>query len=145
MLQAIVCLGVATLMGCASPANRANGELSPATQNAQRAESPAVSQVARPQTLDGSVFRELNLNGDGAVTIDDWRHFDTSDAAKENFSALGENGDGQINARELPMQAPRHSRRFQFLGGATPTNDEDVFPDTKFGGQRGWPLFSLRF
>jgi hypothetical protein len=42
-------------------------------------------------------------------------------------------------------QAPKHAPRFEFLGGANPGHDLDLFGEVNPAPSRGWPLFSIHF
>jgi Ca2+-binding EF-hand superfamily protein len=95
--------------------------------------------------LDANAFRKLDLNGDETITLDEWKRFDTSSAARDNFQSLDENGDGQINVTEFLTQAPKHSKRYQFFGNTDETADRLVSTDSEVFQNPGWQLFSFHF
>jgi hypothetical protein len=145
MVQACIMLcSAAALVGCVTT-NRKLSEASLNELTAQRLEPPSTPPVVRPVVMDERTFRSLDLNGDGTVTLDEWQHFDTSAAAKDNFALRDENGDGQINLTEFLTQALKHSKRYQFFGGASPVNDWGLFGVANVGPDQGWSVFSIRF
>ena len=79
------------------------------------------------------------------VTLDERQQLDTTVGARENFSALDETGDGQINLTEFLKQVTKHSKRYQFFAGADTVNDGYVSWDKELFRQPGWQLFSIRF
>ncbi len=135
---------VAALMGCATP-DRQLSTVAFIGQNRQPAEAPAPAALLQPAVLDENAFRNLDLNADGVITLDEWQHFDTSDGAKENFRVLDENGDGQINMIEFLTQAPKHSEHYHFLGATVKADDKYFPPDNEVFEQPGWHLFSFHF
>jgi Ca2+-binding EF-hand superfamily protein len=91
---------VAALVGCVST-NRQVSESSLDEKNLKREEIASSSGLSQPVMLEERAFQGLDVNGDRAVTLDEWRYFDTSARAKDTFTALDENGDGQINLIEF--------------------------------------------
>jgi hypothetical protein len=94
-----MCGIVAALVGCASTTRQVS-ESSPDDKNLQRDEAPSSKGLSQPVILDERTFQELDINGNGVVTLDEWRYFDRSAQAKDTFNALDENGDGQIDRTE---------------------------------------------
>jgi hypothetical protein len=137
------CVGAA-LVGCASTDRQVSA--SPSNeQNLQRAEAPASPALLQHATLDENAFRKLDRNSDGTLTLEEWQHFDKSAGAKENFSMLDGDGDGQINFPEFLKQAPKHSERYHFLGKTGETDDSYVSSGNEVFEQPGWQLFSFHF
>jgi hypothetical protein len=134
----------AALVGCASTERRVSVSAFD-EKGLQRAEAPPTPATSSPVILDESAFRKLDLNADGTVKLDEWQRFDTSVEAKENFSALDGNGDGQINVPEFLSQAPKHSKRYPFFGDKDKTNDSYFSSYNEVFQQRGWQLFSFHF
>lgn len=134
----------AALVGCASTERRVS-ESSVDEKDLQRSDAPSPARYPQPVILDESAFRKLDLNADGAITFDEWQHFDTSAGAKEHFNALDENGDGMIDATEFLKQAPKLSKRYQFFGGTDKADDSYFSWDKDVFQQPGWQLFSIRF
>jgi hypothetical protein len=140
----VMSCAVATLTGCASTDRRASAS-SFEEQNLPRAEAPASLALPQHAVLDERAFQKLDLNGDGAITLDEWKHFDASASAKEHFNALDENGDGQISLMEFLTQAPKHSERYHFFGDTDKTDGSFVSPDKDVFQNPGWHLFSFHF
>jgi hypothetical protein len=95
--------------------------------------------------LNPLAFQKPDLDTNGAVTLDEWQRFHTSAEARENFSALDESGDGQINWSEFLKQATNHSKRYPFFADTDKTNDGYVSWEKELFQQPGWQLFSIRF
>jgi hypothetical protein len=140
----LISCAAATLVGCASTDRRVSAS-SFNDQNPQRVEPPASPALPQHAVLDESAFRKLDLKADGVITPDEWRQFDTAAEAKEHFSTLDENGDGQIDLAEFLRQAPKHSERYHFLGDTNKTDDSFVSSDKAVLQQPGWHLFSFHF
>src|SRR6266700_3160844 len=106
---ALAMCAAAAMAGCASP-DRRMSESSVDEKNLERNEAPSSTGLSQPVILEEGAFRKLDLDTNGAVTLDEWRHFDTNAVAKGNFSTLAEDGDGQIYAAEYPTQTLKHSK-----------------------------------
>ena len=135
---------IAALVGCAST-NRQVSESSLDEKKLQRDEAPASTGHSQPVILDERAVRKLDLNTNGAVTLDEWQQFDTSAGPKENFKALDVDGDWQIKATEFLAQPSKGSKRYHFFGDAGKSNDGYVSWDRELFQQPGWQLFSIRF
>jgi len=85
-----MCCGVAALAGCAS-SDPQMSESSLDEKNLERDEALSSTGLSRPLVLDERPFRKLDLDTNGAVTLDKWQDFDTNVEAKENFSTFDEN------------------------------------------------------
>ena len=135
---------VAALVGCAST-DRQVSESSLDEKNLHCDQAPASTGLSQPVFLYERAFRKLDLDTNGAVTLDEWQQLDTSAGPKENFRALDVNRDGQINATEFLSQPPKDSKRYHFFGDTDKTNDGYVSWDRELFQQPGWQLFSIRF
>jgi len=94
--------------------------------------------------LDERAFRNLDLDTNGAVALDEWQRFDMDPGTKENFSTLDDTDDGHVNVTEFLTQAPKHSGLYHFLGDAEQTNNNSLWEQQEFQPQ-GLQLFSIRF
>ncbi len=90
-------------------------------------------------------FYSLDLNADGALTLDEWQHFDATASAKEHFRALDENGDGQLNAAEFLRQVPKHPALYEFLVNAEPSKAGYISWKDQALEPGGLRLFSINF
>jgi len=139
-----MCCAVAALVGCASTA-RQMSESSLDEKNLERAELQSSTGLSQPLILDERAFRQPDLDTNGAVTLDEWRHFDTQAAEKETFSTLDEKDNGQINVAEFLNQAPKHSKLYSVFGDAEQNdNRQSTWNQQEFRPQ-GLQLFSIRF
>jgi hypothetical protein len=102
-------------------------------------------ELSLPLSLNERVFQELEFNGDGAVTLDEWQQFDTSAGAKDHFGVLDENADGLINVAEFLTQAPKHPGLYRLFWDADKTNDSDFSWDREEFQPRALQLFSIHF
>src|SRR5438876_11619544 len=84
-----MCCGVAALAGCAS-IDRQMSRSSLDEKNLERDEAPSPTGLSQPVIPDERAFRKLDLDTNGAVTLDKWQDFDNVET-KENFSTLDEN------------------------------------------------------
>jgi hypothetical protein len=135
--QASVLLCATSLtVGCASTGHRVS-DASFDQSSAPGAETPAAPMVTGPVILDDSAFRNLDLNGDKAFTPEESQHFNTNAAS---FSILSDKVDGP-----LLQEAPKHSGRYQLLGGANAADDHGLSGDANFFSPQGWTLFSIHF
>ena len=142
--SSVMFCAAAVLVGCANTERRVSAS-SFGEKDLQRAEAPPSPAPSPPVLLDESASRKLDLNADGTVNLDEWQRFDTSAEAKENFSALNENSNGQINVAESLSQAPQHSKRYHFFGDKDKTNDSYFSWDDEVFQQPGLQLFSIYF
>ena len=140
---AVLC-AIAIQTGCAGTGRRVSESFFD-QNNLQGAEAPYSAGLSQPLILDEHAFRKLDLDADGTLTSDESEHFDTSVRARENFSALDENGDDQINWTEFLKQAMKHGKRYQFFGGTETIRDGYVSWDKELFRQPGWQLFSIQF
>jgi len=138
-----MCCAVAALVGCAST-DRHMSESSLDEKNLERDEASSTG-LSQPVILDERAFPKLDLDTNGAVTLDEWHHFDTNAGAKENFSTLDKNDDGQINATEFLTQAPKYSKLYSIFGDAEQTNNNHSSWDRQEFQPQGLQLFSIRF
>ena len=141
LTRLVMCCAVAALAGCAST-DRQISESSLAEKNLLRDDAPSSTGSSQPVILEESAFRKLDLDTNGAVTLDEWRHSDTNAVAKENFRP---DNDGQINVTEFPTQAPKHSKLYPVFGDAEQTNNQHFFWDQQEFQPKGLRLFSIRF
>ena len=134
---------IAALVGCAST-NRQVSESSLDEKKLQRDEAPASTGHSQPVILDERAVRKLDLNTNGAVTLDEWQRFDTNAGPKENFSAFDLNGDAQIKATEFLTQTPKHAKRYHFFADPENNNHYSSLGQEEFQPP-GVQLFSIRF
>ena len=135
---------VAALVGCAST-DRQVSESSLDEKNLHCDQAPASTGLSQPVFLYERAFRKLDLDTNGAVTLDEWRHFDTNAVAKDNFSTLAEDGDGQIYAAEYPTQTLKHSKLYPLFGDGEQINNNHFIWDQQEFQPQGLRLFSVRF
>ena len=134
----------AALAGCAS-SDRQMFESALDEKNLERDEAPSSTALSQPVILEEGAFRKLDLDTNGAVTLDEWRHFDTNAVAKGNFSTLAEDGDGQIYAAEYPTQTLKHSKLYPLFGDGEQIKNNHFFWDQQELQPQGLRLFSVRF
>jgi hypothetical protein len=139
-----MCCAVAALVGCAST-NRQVSEYSFDESIPQRDGEPSSTGLSQRVFLGERAFRKLDLNADGTVTLGEWEHFDKTAGAEENFSALDENGDGQISVTEFLSQAPKYSKPSYVFGDPDPASENYSLSDSEDFQQQGWQLFSFHF
>jgi hypothetical protein len=137
-----MCCTLAALVGCASTDRQISESF---LDNNGRDEAPSLTELSQPVILTGCASGKLDLGTNGAVTFDEWGHFDMNARAKENFSTLDENLDGQINATEFLTQSQRPSKLYSVFGDADQTNDNQSSWDRQEFQPRGLQLFSIRF
>src|SRR2546426_9326616 len=118
-----ICCAVAALAGCAST-DRPISRSSLDDKDLERAEAPSPTGLSDPVVPDERAFRKLDLGINGAVALDERRHFDTNAASKADLSALDEK-DAQINVTEFPTQAVKDSHLHPIFGGPDETNNDD--------------------
>ena len=94
--------------------------------------------------LEEGAFRKLDLDTNGAVTLDKWQDFDTNVEAKENFSTPGENA-LQVNPAEFLTEAPKHAQPYSVFGGSDQTKNNDFSWDGQEFQSQGLRLFTNRF
>ena len=139
-----MCCGVAALAGCAST-DRQMSRSSLDEKNLERDETPSPTGLSQPVIPDERAFRKLDLDTNGAVTLDKWQDFDTNVEAKQNFSTLDENHDGQINFTEFLTQAPKYPKLYSAFGNVGQINQNDFSWDEQEFQPQGLRLFSIRF
>ncbi len=139
-----MCFTVITLMGCAST-DRQISESFLDNNNQERVKAPSSTELPQPVILAQCAFRKLDLGANGAVTLDERQHFDTNAWAKENFSTLDENDDGQHNATEFLTQAQRPSKLYSVFGDTEQSNDNHSSWERQEFQPQGLRLFSIRF
>ena len=144
-LLAMCCLAPA-LVGCASTDSQ-KSESYLNEKNLQRDEAVSSTGLSQPVILDGSALRKPELDTNAAVTLDEWRHFDTNAVAKDNFSTPtpGEDGDGRFNVTEFPTQTLKHSKLYPLFGDGEQINDNHFLWDQQEFQPKGLRLFSVRF
>ena len=142
-LLAMCCLAPA-LVGCASTDSQ-KSESYLNEKNLQRDEAVSSTGLSQPVILDGSALRKPELDTNAAVTLDEWRHFETNAVAKDNFSTLVEDGNGQINVTEFPTQTLKHSKLHPLFGDGEQINNNHFIWDQQEFQPQGLPLFSIRF
>jgi len=142
-LLAMCCLAPA-LVGCASTDSQ-KSESYLNEKNLQRDEAVSSTGLSQPVILDGSALRKPELDTNAALTLDEWRHFDTNAVAKENFGTSEENDDAQINVTEFSTQAASHSKLYSIFGDAELSNNDHLSGDQQEFQPQGLRLFSIRF
>ena len=135
---------VAALAGCAST-HRQISESALDERNLERDEALSSTGSSQPVVLDEGAFRKPYLDTNGAITLDEWRHFETNTVAKESFSASEDNDDGQINVTEFLTQNPKQSTLYPVFGDAEQINNDHYFWDQEQFQPQGLRLFSFRF
>ena len=143
-LALAMCCAAATLAGCASP-DRRMSESSVDEKNLERNEAPSSTGLSQPVILEEGAFRKLDLDTNGAVTLDEWRHFDTNAVAKDNFSTSGEDSDGRFNVTEFATQTLKHSKLYPLFGDGEQINNNHFLWDQQEFQPKGLRLFSVRF
>jgi hypothetical protein len=139
-----MCCAVAALVGCTST----DGQMSRSAldeKRPERTETLSSTGLSQPVILEKGAFRKLDLDTNEAVTLDEWRHFDTNAAATDNFSMPDENGHGQINVIEFPTQALKHSKLYPVFGDAEQINNNHFSWDQQEFQPQGLRLFSIHF
>jgi hypothetical protein len=135
---------VATVLGCASTDRHAS-QSSFDMMNLNRDGNPSSAEFSQQVNLNPLAFQKPELDTDGAVTLDEWQRFDTNSGPRENFSALDQSGEGEINWTEFLKQATKHSKYYHFFADTDKINDGYVSWDKELFQQSGWQLFSIRF
>jgi len=138
-----MCFTVIALVGCAST-DRQMYESAFDKKNLERDDVSASRGLSQPVIQDEYAFSKLELGTNGAVTLDEWHHFDTNAGPKENFGPLDEN-DGQINATEFLTQAPKQSKLYSVFGDEDQTSNNRSSLDRQEFQPQGLQLFSIRF
>ena|SRR6266446_4721472 len=144
LLASLAMCCAAALAGCAS-SDRQMSRASLDEKNPERDKAPSSRGLSQPVILEEGAFRKLDLDTIGAVTLDEWRHFDTNAVAKDNFSTLGENGDGQINVTEFSTQTLKHSKLYPLFGDGEQINNNHFFWGQQEFQPQGLRLFSIGF
>ena len=140
-----MCSVVATLAGCVST-DRQMSRSSLDEKNLERDEALSSTGLYQPVILDERAFRKLGFDTNGAVTLDEWRHFDTNTGANEEFSTPDEkNDDGHTKVTEFLTQTPEHSKLYPVFGDAEQINNNDFFWDQQEFQPQGLRLFSIHF
>src|SRR5437016_1918588 len=138
-----LCCAVATLMGCASTAHQTS-EFSVDETNPEGDEALSPTELSQPVILDEAAFRKLDLDTNAAVTLDEWRDFNTNAAVKENLTILDEIEDGQ-NVTEFSMQATKHPEIYPLFGDAEQINTTHFSWEEQEFAPQGLQLFSIGF
>jgi len=139
-----MCCAAAALAGCTSTVRQMSWS-SLDKKNRERHEAPSSTGLSQPVILEEGAFRKLDLDTNGAVTLDEWRHFDTNAVAKDNFSTLAEDGDGQIYVTEFLTQTLKHSKLYPLFADGEQINNNHFFWDPQEFQPQGLRLFSVRF
>ena len=140
----VMCCAVAAFAGCAT-LDRQMSESSLDDKNLAREEALSSTGSSQPVILDERAFRKLDLDTNGAVTLDEWRHFDTNAVAKDNFSTSGEDGDARFNVTEFATLTLKHSKLYPLFGDGEQINDNRVLWDQQEFQPKGLRLFSVPF
>ena len=135
---------VAALTGCASTDPQISAS-SMDEKNPKRDVALSPTGLSRPVILDERAFLKRDIETNGTVSLEEWRHFDTNTGPKENFSTLDENHDGQINFTEFLTQAPKYPKLYTAFGNAEQINQNDFSWDQQEFQPQGLRLFSIRF
>jgi hypothetical protein len=106
----------------------------------------APKELSQAMLQDLRALRNLNSNIKEAVAWDEQQHFEPPASGIENFSAIDENGDGQLNTIAFLGYGSNDSKPFVSLGDKDPNEGDfsGLYPD-EFQPQHGWPLFSFHF
>src|SRR5438128_520317 len=94
-----MCCAVVHLAGCANT-DRQISQSSLDERNQERDKAHPPMGLSQPVLPDGRAFEKLDLETNGAITLDNRQHFATNVEAKENFSTADENN-LQINSTEF--------------------------------------------
>ena len=137
---------VAALVGYAS-SDPPTSESSLDENNLEGTETLSPTGSSQSVILDERAFRNLDLDTNGAVTLEGW-HFDTNNGANGNFGTLDENG-LQINLTKFLTQSPKYFQLYSIFGGSDQTNNNNNNTDFSWDGQQFQPqglrLFTIRF
>src|SRR6266446_3298147 len=144
LLASLAMCCAAALAGCAS-SDRQMSRASLDEKNPERDKAPSSRGLSQPVILEEGAFRKLDLDTNGAVTLDEWRHFDTNAVAKDNFSTSGEDGDGRFNVTEFPTHTLKHSNLYPLFGDGEQINNDRFLWDQQEFQPKGVRLFSVRF
>jgi len=136
-----MCCVVAALAGCASTDRKMSRSFLD-EKRLERDKAPPPTGSSQPVIPDDRALRKLDLDTNGAVTLENWRDFDKNVEAKENFGTLDEDG-LQINPSEFFTQAPAHSQLS--ISGVSDTTTNDFSWDGQEFQPQGLRLFSIRF
>jgi hypothetical protein len=140
----VILCSVTTLVGCASTGPRVSESLFD-KQNLQGAKTTSSAGLCQPLILNERAFRKPDIDAGGTTNLDELQHFQTSAGPRENFSALDESGEGQINWTEFFKQATRDSDLCHFFANTDEIYGGAVSWDKELFRQPGWQLFSIRF
>jgi len=140
----VMCCVVAAFAGCAST-DRQMSESSLDDKNLAREEALSSTGSSQPVILDERAFPKLDLDTNGAIFLDEWRHFETNTVAKENFNTPDQNDDVPINVTEFLTQTPKPSTLYPVLGDAEQINNDHFFWDQEQFQPQGLRFFSFRF
>ena len=138
-----LCCALSALVGCASTDELFESSLY--EENLKGDESLSRIGLSGPVILDERAFLKRDIETNGTVSLEEWRHFDTNTGPKENFSTLDENHDGQINFTEFLTQAPKYPKLYTAFGNAEQINQNDFSWDQQEFQPQGLRLFSIRF
>jgi hypothetical protein len=138
-----MCCAVAALAGCAST-DRQISRSSLDEKNQERDKAHPPMGLSQPVLPDGRAFEKVDLETNGAITLDNRQRFDTNVEAKENFSTADENN-LQINSTELLIPAPKFSHPYSVFGGSDQTNNNDFSWDEQEFQPQGLLLFTFHF
>jgi len=103
------------------------------------------AEFSQQVNLSQPEFQKPDPDTNRPVTLDERQQLDTSAGARENFSALDERGDDQINLTEFLKQATKHSKRYHFFADTETINEGYVSWDKELFQQPGCQLFSIQF
>jgi hypothetical protein len=138
-----MCCAAAALVGCASNYHQMS-KSSMDEQNLERDEAASSTGLFQPASLDERAFRKPDLDTNGAVTLNEWQHFDANAGAKENLRPLNENEDGQFNATGFLTKAPKHFELYPVFGDAEQIGNNHFYWDQQEFQPQGLQLFSIR-
>ena len=111
----------------------------------QRNEAPSRTRLSQPVILEEDAFRNLDLDTNRAVALDERLHFDTNARIEEDPTTPNENDNGQIDVTEFLTRAPTHSKLYPIFGGAEQINQNDYSWDQQEFQREGLELFSIHF